>query len=62
MLEQPVQYQNTQRKTAEGHHRAHRQTREQQLGEYLALGANAYVTKPFSTKDLVAKVKEMLAA
>jgi len=27
----------------------------------LALGADAYVTKPFSTKDLVAKVKEMLA-
>jgi len=27
----------------------------------LALGADAYVTKPFSTKDLVAKVKQMLA-
>jgi len=26
----------------------------------LALGADAYVTKPFSTKDLVEKVKELL--
>jgi DNA-binding response OmpR family regulator len=26
----------------------------------LALGADAYVTKPFSTRDLVAKVKQML--
>jgi DNA-binding response OmpR family regulator len=27
----------------------------------LALGADEYVTKPFSTRDLVAKVKQMLA-
>jgi DNA-binding response OmpR family regulator len=26
----------------------------------LGLGADAYVTKPFATRDLVAKVKEML--
>jgi DNA-binding response OmpR family regulator len=28
----------------------------------MALGADAYVTKPFSTRDLVAKVKRMLGA
>jgi len=28
----------------------------------LALGADAYVTKPFSTKELLAKVSELLAA
>jgi DNA-binding response OmpR family regulator len=28
----------------------------------LALGADEYVTKPFSTRDLVAKVKQMLAS
>jgi DNA-binding response OmpR family regulator len=28
----------------------------------LALGADAYVTKPFSTRDLVAKVKQMLGS
>lgn len=28
----------------------------------LALGADEYVTKPFSTRDLVAKVKQMLGA
>jgi DNA-binding response OmpR family regulator len=28
----------------------------------LALGADAYVTKPFSTRDLVAQVKQMLGS
>src|SRR5918995_1416429 len=28
----------------------------------MALGADAYVTKPFSTRDLVAKVKQMLGS
>ncbi len=28
----------------------------------LALGANAYMAKPFSTRDLVERVKELLAA
>jgi DNA-binding response OmpR family regulator len=36
--------------------------RDTEVAKGLALGANAYVTKPFSTKDLVAKVKEILAA
>ena len=31
------------------------------LRQVLAIGADAYVTKPFSTKELVDKVKEMLA-
>ena len=35
--------------------------RDTEVAKGLALGAAAYVTKPFSTKDLVAKVKEMLA-
>lgn len=34
--------------------------RDTEMAKGLAMGANAYVTKPFSTKDLVAKVKEML--
>jgi DNA-binding response OmpR family regulator len=28
----------------------------------MALGADAYVTKPFSTRDLVVQVKQMLGA
>jgi len=35
--------------------------REPELQKGLALGADAYVTKPFSTKDLVAEVKRLLA-
>ena len=35
--------------------------RDTELAKGLALGADAYVTKPFSTKDLVARVKEILA-
>lgn len=34
--------------------------RDTDITKGLALGANAYVTKPFSTKDLVAKVRAML--
>lgn len=36
--------------------------RDTEVAKGIALGADAYVTKPFSTKELVAKVKEMLAA
>ena len=35
--------------------------RDTEMAKGLAIGADAYVTKPFSTKDLVVKVKEMLA-
>jgi DNA-binding response OmpR family regulator len=35
--------------------------RDTEVAKGLALGADAYVTKPFSTKELVDKVKEMLA-
>lgn len=35
--------------------------RESEVAKGLAVGADAYVTKPFSTKDLVAQVKAMLA-
>lgn len=34
--------------------------RETEVAKGLAIGADAYVTKPFSTKDLVARVKTML--
>ncbi len=34
--------------------------REAEVSKGLAVGADAYVTKPFSTRDLVAKVAEML--
>jgi DNA-binding response OmpR family regulator len=34
--------------------------REVERDKGLALGADAYVTKPFSTRELVAKVKQML--
>lgn len=35
--------------------------REAEQRKGLALGANAYMSKPFSTRDLVEKVKELLA-
>lgn len=35
--------------------------RDTEVAKGLAIGANAYVTKPFSTRDLVARVKELLA-
>lgn len=35
--------------------------RDTEVAKGLALGADAYVTKPFSTKDLVAQVKTLLA-
>ncbi len=34
--------------------------RDTDVAKGLALGANAYMTKPFSTKELVHKVREML--
>ena len=36
--------------------------RDTEVAKGLALGADAYVTKPFSTKDLVSRVREMLGA
>lgn len=35
--------------------------RELDIDKGMALGANAYVTKPFSTKELVGRVRELLA-
>ncbi|MBI3155535.1 MAG: response regulator [Burkholderiales bacterium] len=35
--------------------------RETDIVKGLALGADAYMTKPFSTRELVVKVREMLA-
>ena len=35
--------------------------RDVEVSKGIAVGADAYVTKPFSTKDLVAKVQELLA-
>lgn len=34
--------------------------RDTDVAKGLALGANAYVTKPFSTRDLVARVRSLL--
>jgi len=34
--------------------------RDTEVAKGLAIGADAYVTKPFSTKDLVVKLKTML--
>ena len=36
--------------------------RDTEVAKGLAVGADAYVTKPFSTRDLVAKVRELLEA
>ena len=36
--------------------------RDTDLAKGLALGADAYMTKPFSTRELVQKVAEMLGA
>jgi DNA-binding response OmpR family regulator len=35
--------------------------RDIEVTKGLSLGANAYVTKPFSTKELIAQVRQMLA-
>jgi two-component system, OmpR family, alkaline phosphatase synthesis response regulator PhoP len=35
--------------------------RETEIAKGLALGADSYVTKPFSTKDLVERIRGMLA-
>ena len=35
--------------------------RETEVAKGLALGADAYITKPFSTKDLVLQIKSLLA-
>jgi DNA-binding response OmpR family regulator len=35
--------------------------RETEVAKGLALGADAYVTKPFSTKELIVQIKNLLA-
>ena len=35
--------------------------RETDVAKGLGVGADAYMTKPFATKDLVAKVRDLLA-
>jgi DNA-binding response OmpR family regulator len=35
--------------------------REVEIAKGLALGADAYITKPFSNTELVSKVQELLA-
>jgi len=34
--------------------------RDTEVAKGLAIGADAYITKPFSTKDLVARIKSLL--
>ncbi|HEY6898033.1 MAG TPA: two-component system response regulator, partial [Rhodocyclaceae bacterium] len=34
--------------------------RDMEVAKGMALGANAYVTKPFSTRDLMALIREHL--
>jgi DNA-binding response OmpR family regulator len=36
--------------------------RDVEVAKGLELGADAYVTKPFSTRDLVAQIRDMLGA
>ena len=36
--------------------------RETEVAKGLALGADAYITKPFSTKDLVLRIKSLLGS
>jgi DNA-binding response OmpR family regulator len=36
--------------------------REVEISKGLALGANAYITKPFSTQELLAQIDAQLAA
>ena len=36
--------------------------REVEVAKGVALGADAYVTKPFSTRDLVAQIRELVGA
>ena len=35
--------------------------REVEVSKGLALGADAYITKPFSTQELLAQVRDLLA-